>query len=376
MKKVILSLLGSTLAFVACQPSGSNSAIVIEGQLPQDAEETKEYIYLVDPLDESIVLDSVQVEGKSFRFQREVVDSLPYAMVYLKDKYSQPLFLEAGTIKVNFNKNWASGTALNDDMLAFGEEIEKESAVSRQKFNDWHEELDALPEGSPQADSIDGLISKEVYDLQARHGIITEKALAKHPNDAMGVRLMIDLLMLDIVDAEDIERWKGLVGEYVLADKVVAQRLAKFEAKKKTEVGAMFTDFEGQTATGDKVALSQYVGKGHYTLVDFWASWCGPCRAEFPNLKKIYAKYKSQGVEIVGVAISDRLEDHIKAVKDEAITWPQIINEREAATLYGVNSIPHIILFDPAGKIVARDLRGEEIEQLLEAEKVKNGGKL
>lgn len=376
MKKVILSLLGSTLAFVACQPGGSSSAIVIEGQLPQDAEETKEYIYLVDPMDESIVLDSVQVEGKSFRFQREVVDSLPYAMVYLKDKYSQPLFLEAGTIKVDFDKSWASGTALNDDMLAFGEEIEKESAVSRQKFNGWHEELDALPEGSPQADSIDALISKEVYDLQARHGIITEKALAKHPNDAMGVRLMIDLLMLDIVDDEDIERWKGLVGEYVLADKVVAQRLVKFEAKKKTEVGAIFTDFEGQTATGDKVALSQYVGKGHYTLVDFWASWCGPCRAEFPNLKKIYAKYKPLGVEIVGVAISDRLEDHIKAVKDEAITWPQIINEREAATLYGVNSIPHIILFDPAGKIVARDLRGEEIEQLLEAEKAKNGGKL
>lgn len=376
MKKAILSLVGSAFAFVACQSGAGSSQIVIEGQLPQDAEETKEYIYLVDPMDETIVFDSVQVEGKRFRFERAKVDSLSYAMVYLKDKYSQPLFLEPGTIKINFNKYWASGTPLNDDMLAYNDEVEQESAVSRKKFNEYHEQLGELPEGSPQADSIDALISKEVYDLQARHGIITEKALAKHPNDAMGVRLMVDLLMLDIADEEDVERWKGLAGEYVLANPFVAQRIGKFEAKKKTAVGAKFTDFEGTNASGEKVKLSQYVGNGNYTLVDFWASWCGPCRAEFPNLKKIYGKYKAQGLEIVGIAISDRLEDHIKAVKDEGITWPQIISERVAGDLYGVNSIPHIILFDREGNIVARGLRGEEIAELLEKEKAKNGGKL
>ena len=122
--------------------------------------------------------------------------------------------------------------------------------------------------------------------------------------------------------------------------------------------------------------LSQYAGQGHYTLVDFWASWCGPCRRAMPGLKKIYETYHKDGLEIVGIAVWDQWADHLKAVESLALPWPQIFSPK-ATDFYGVTGIPHIMLIDPQGKIIARSLHGEEdITKLLESEKSKNGGAL
>lgn len=378
MKKLFHYLLLGGLLLASCQSQSVSKRIIITGELPQDAEEAQGYIYLVNADAMSAygdgaeqAYDSTALQGRSFRFELDKPDSIDYAMVYLKDRYSLPLFLEPGTIHIDFDKSWASGTALNDSMLAYNEEIEAESKVSRERFNTYHQELEALPETSPEVDSIDRLISAEVYDLMTRHSAISERLLAQHPDDAMGVRLMLELLALDSSDLSEVARWKALAGPYVLAHPLVAQYITKYEAKRKTQAGQMFIDFEGDTATAGKIKLSQYVGQGHYTLIDFWASWCAPCRAELPKLKKIYEQYKGQGLEIVGVAISDSVEDHIKAVKAEGVTWPQIISQREAATLYAVTSIPQLILCDPTGRIVARDLRSEQAEELLRAELAK-----
>ena len=97
-------------------------------------------------------------------------------------------------------------------------------------------------------------------------------------------------------------------------------------------------------------------------LVDFWASWCGPCKAEMPNLKNVYEKYKGDQFELVGVAVWDKREDTEKAISELGITWPVIYDAQTLPTdIYGINGIPHIILFGPDGTILARELRGEEI---------------
>ncbi len=107
-----------------------------------------------------------------------------------------------------------------------------------------------------------------------------------------------------------------------------------------------------------------HVGKGKYVLVDFWASWCGPCRAEIPNIKELYDKYHSKGLDVLGVAVWDKVEDTQKAIKELGIVWPQIINAQQIPTeLYGIQGIPHIILFAPDGTIVARDLREEAMKE-------------
>ncbi|MFV0330169.1 MAG: TlpA family protein disulfide reductase [Dysgonomonas sp.] len=131
---------------------------------------------------------------------------------------------------------------------------------------------------------------------------------------------------------------------------------------KKTDVGQEFIDFTIEQPDGTKVSLSDYVGKGKYVLVDFWASWCGPCRGEIPNLRELYKKYKGDKFEIVGVAVIDEIKDTQKAIEEDKVEWPQILDSKEVPMrIYGIRSIPHIMLIGPDGTILARNLRGEDM---------------
>ena len=128
----------------------------------------------------------------------------------------------------------------------------------------------------------------------------------------------------------------------------------------------MFKDFAVEY-DGKTTRLSDYVGRGRYVLVDFWASWCGPCRQEIPNLIALYEKYKDEKFQMLGVAVQDNPEASLKAIDEMQIPYPQILNTQKIATdLYGIQAIPEIILFAPDGTILARGLRGEEIEQQLQ----------
>ena len=138
-----------------------------------------------------------------------------------------------------------------------------------------------------------------------------------------------------------------------------------YEKKAETGEGKMFTDFEA-TYEGKVQKLSDYVGKGNYVLADFWASWCGPCREENPNMIAAYNKYKAKGLVVLGVATWDEPDDTKKAIDELKIPYPQIMNaQRAGSDAYGIEGIPQIILFGPDGTIIARDLRGEAIEEKL-----------
>ncbi|MBO6059339.1 MAG: TlpA family protein disulfide reductase [Bacteroidaceae bacterium] len=141
-----------------------------------------------------------------------------------------------------------------------------------------------------------------------------------------------------------------------------AREKAASEAASKSAVGQMFTDFQAEF-DGKTYKLSDYVGRGKYVLVDFWASWCGPCKAEIPNLIKVYNQYKGDKFEVLGVATWDEPKASLKTIEQMKIPYPQILNaQRAGSDAYGITGIPQIILFGPDGTILKRDLRGEQIE--------------
>jgi thiol-disulfide isomerase/thioredoxin len=195
----------------------------------------------------------------------------------------------------------------------------------------------------------------------------TLKGLAiQHKDDVLAIPL---LLMLDDNMMEQPEVLLSLINQScaeVQNHPNIIKVKEKAEAALSQEEGEMFKDFAVEY-NGKTTRLSDYVGRGKYVLVDFWASWCGPCRQEIPNLIALYEKYKDKEFLVLGVAVQDKIEDSQKAISDMQIPYPQILNSEKIATnIYGIDALPETILFAPDGTIIARGLHGKDIENQLQ----------
>ena len=186
-----------------------------------------------------------------------------------------------------------------------------------------------------------------------------KKVLEENLGNLVGVEALRNL-QADLEPEEMAGYLDRLTAEVHGDDSVFVARMKTSVANKRaTQEGMMFTDFEV-----DGVKFSDFVGRGKYMLVDFWASWCGPCRREMPNLRAVYDEFHGENFDLLSVAVWDKPEDTVKAAEEEQIVWNQIINAQTLPTdLYGIDGIPHIILFGPDGTILKRNLRGAEIRE-------------
>ena len=216
--------------------------------------------------------------------------------------------------------------------------------------------------GTPLNDMLSDVISKR----NTHNYTESLKALAiQHKDDVAAIPL---LLMLDdnMTEPDVILSLINQSCAEVQYHPNIVKVKKKAEAALSQKEGEMFKDFAVEF-NGKTIRLSDYVGRGKYVLVDFWASWCGPCRQEIPNLVAIYEKYKDKEFLVLGVAVQDKIEDSKKAIAEMQIPYPQILNTQKIATeLYGIDIVPETILFAPDGTILARGLRGKEIEKKLE----------
>jgi thiol-disulfide isomerase/thioredoxin len=179
-------------------------------------------------------------------------------------------------------------------------------------------------------------------------------------------------LLPDYAPAFSLEQQKELLGllpEQYQGNERIQRLREHVETVDKTSEGKHFVDFTMNSPEGEPVTLSDIIAKNEYTLIDFWASWCGPCRAEMPNVVAAYQAYKDKGFGIIGVSLDNNVDKWKEAITNLNITWPQMSDlkgwDNEGAKLYGVNSIPATVLVNREGVIVARNLRGEAIAEKL-----------
>ena len=356
---------GKVTKVVITQPKAGNYRI--DGMAPADA--NGQWVYLYKPSGQG-ASDSVQIANGRFTLERAVAEDGLIAHLVIPRSYNLSFIPEEGIIKADLAAIAATGTALNDlhAQKAKAREALETETRGRLKAIRADKNLDDKAKEEAQ--------EKIVNEFYGKIKPLAEADLKEHSNDAIGLIALQNLLGMEGVTVAKAEALLQQAGDRLRAEESITKMVERLRRVEATQAGAQFVDFEGVDDANKAVRLSDYVGKGHYVLVDFWASWCGPCRREIAHLKKVRDTYTDKGLVILGTVVWDEMEDHLKAMKELEITWPQIFNKTEATELYGIAGIPQIILFDPAGKIVARDLRGEEINKLLDKTLQDNGGKL
>lgn len=281
---------------------------------------------------------------------------------YLRNNLS--LFLDGGTITI------ATKTFLSDA------EVKGSTVV-----NDYYKYTQQVKDIT----ALDNQLGMVYYSYaQAKNAAVTDKLMEmyktltsiyydaqlafvkKNPASPVSLFFVKQVLGMDMDAAKAGPMFQLLAAE--LQNSNTGKELAALiEVGKKSMVGVAAPDFTQPSPEGNNISLASF--KGKYVLVDFWASWCGPCRAESPNLLKAYEQYKGKGFEIFSVSLDDKKDKWLKAVKDDGYTWPQAGDlkgwENAAASLFGISGIPFNFLVDPNGIIVARNLRGKDLEKKL-----------
>lgn len=298
-------------------------------QVPLGADYDGAMVYMVN-FDTGANVDSTLVEGGLALFEGQVDEPYVARIIVDGSRYSQ-FILEPGSISFNKQQR-AFGSMLNDQKRAMSDSISGYTARFRAAADDAAREV--------------------VYGEFMK---FMQTQMEQNIDNPIGYELFLDQASSLNGDelAEALRRYPMMAGY---------QRVAKLQEaarrRSATGVGQKYTDFE---VNGKK--LSDYVGRdGHYLLVDFWASWCGPCIRQTEVLKELYNKYKDKGLDVLGVAVWDKPEDTEAAIRNHNLPWESILDAQTIPTeLYGISGIPCIMLIGPDGTILSRDKQDDEL---------------
>ena len=356
MKKYLLIIPLIALA-LSCGPKGNSYQIkgTVTDSLGTDPTAKVVLVHYNGVMEEAPVVD-----GK-FSFTGEANDDICNANLLINDRpagrgsaYSAPVILEKGVIKVDIGKeSTVKGGKLNKAFTKYTDEISAVVLSFQEKLNGLGNEM-----GQEAAAEKAAELQEEANESIVK---IAKKTFEANSDNAVGLTALLNIV--SDLSLEELEDCLAKASDFITENESIKRIHTDKLAAAATEEGSMFVDFSGKTPDGKDVKLSDFVGKGKYALVDFWASWCGPCKREIPNIKEIYETYGKK-INVVGVAVWDGDNSGSRSVmKELGMKWNQIFvgEDKTATDTYGIAGIPHIILFAPDGTILKRNLRGTEM---------------
>lgn len=336
-----------------------------------------EIIYLKESngTQELITLDSTLVKKGKFEFKTNGSE-IKLCLIIHKDITGFPIVIEKGTITVEINKNETSnsskvfGTITNDELL----KLTTSSKLISEKVNEFTSKNAALyKKTSDEKDEVTVKKLQKEYDaLQKENSYLFINYAENNPNSFLTAVILESFLSSN--PETDFEKKRKMYNalspeiKKTKQGKKVEDLLQKIENKKteksNLDINAIAPNFSANTPEGKTISLKECLGK--VTIIDFWASWCGPCRRENPSVVALYNEFHSKGLSIIGVSLDQDLNKWKEAIVKDKISWFQVSNIKgwndPIAILYQIESIPQTYILDSNGKIIAKNLRGDELK--------------
>lgn len=367
MRNVLFTLFAIFTLF-ACTPTDSYKISGTYKDAPQNGK-----IYLAQLTSSSIdYIDSTEIKNDKFEITGKQDDPIVRFIFYPLAEGGEdiiPIVLENGNISVNIEKNRTivSGTELNNAMQRYKDEFNAVSHRTEKAFLSIRNTDNMTPEKLDSLQNIADALSSEM--AQVLHNHISTNI--ENPIGAFIISTsgpMCDPVKLcNIIDSvPEAYRDERFTQFYNMFNDDIKRRIGAIE----TAEGKNYINFELKDINGKETLFSSIVENNKYTILDFWASWCTPCRKAMPLIKDIHEKYGKKGLAVVSLSLDTDGEAWKKTVADLEMTWTQLCNpdggSNQVGQAYGIEFIPTILIIDKSGKIVARGLEGETLSTKIE----------